>query len=139
MNCVHCGLEDCEARFHECLMLDFSDGNYGAVHHLVVSTYMLQHNRYTDEAARDMLAFIAKQLESTPTEFDKEQIRSKTQGETRVIRRDPAPRLEVHWRLTINDVDTRSGDAYQRTARSWAKATLETIDTDEIFGGSNVG
>jgi hypothetical protein len=114
-------------------MLDFSDSDYGEVHHLVVSTYMLQHNRYTNEGARDMVRFMAGLLESAPTKFDKQQVRLKTDGSTRVIRRQPAPPLATTWRLTIKDVDTTSGEAYQRTVRSWARATLETI------GGSNVG
>ena len=46
MNCPECGAQDnaCEARFHECLALEFSDAAYSAVHHLTVAAYMLQHS-----------------------------------------------------------------------------------------------
>ena len=35
--------ETCEQAWGECLALEFSDPEYGAVHHLTVSAYMLQH------------------------------------------------------------------------------------------------
>jgi hypothetical protein len=46
MGCPECGAADntCASRFHECLALEFQDPAYGAVHHLTVSTYMLQHS-----------------------------------------------------------------------------------------------
>ena len=44
--CPECGAPDsaCEPRFNECLALEFSDAAYGAVHHLTVAAYMLQHS-----------------------------------------------------------------------------------------------
>ena len=44
--CPECGAADsvCETRFHECLTREFEDPAYGAVHHLTVAAYMLQHS-----------------------------------------------------------------------------------------------
>ena len=42
--CPECGAPDCEARFNECLALEFSDATYGTVHHLTVAAYMVQHS-----------------------------------------------------------------------------------------------
>ena len=43
MNCPECGAPDnlCKARFDEFLVLEFTDMGYGAVHNLIVATYML--------------------------------------------------------------------------------------------------
>jgi hypothetical protein len=41
MNCPECGAPDnnCETRYHECLVKEFTDADYGAVHHLTVAAY----------------------------------------------------------------------------------------------------
>ena len=46
MDCPECGAPagKCESRYHECLVKEFSEPGYGAVHHLTVSAYMLQHS-----------------------------------------------------------------------------------------------
>jgi hypothetical protein len=46
MNCPECGAPNaaCATRFDECLVLEFSNAGYGAVHHLTVAAYMLQHS-----------------------------------------------------------------------------------------------
>lgn len=45
-SCPECGGPEmaCEARYHECLALEFGDPSYGAVHHLTMATLMLQHS-----------------------------------------------------------------------------------------------
>ena len=51
-NCPECGAPDnaCKDRFDEFLVLEFTDPGYGAVHHLTVAAYMLQHSsRLTPE------------------------------------------------------------------------------------------
>jgi hypothetical protein len=52
MNCPECGAlgDACEARYQACLVKEFTDAQYGAVHHLTVAAYMLQHSsRLTPE------------------------------------------------------------------------------------------
>ena len=46
MDCPECGAPDllCKTRFDEFLVLEFTDAGYGAVHHLTVTAYMLQHS-----------------------------------------------------------------------------------------------
>ena len=46
MSCPECGAADnlCQSRFDEFLVLEFTDPGYGAVHHLTVTAYMLQHS-----------------------------------------------------------------------------------------------
>jgi hypothetical protein len=46
MNCPECGSPNnlCQTRFDEFLVLEFTDAGYGAVHHLTVATFMVQHS-----------------------------------------------------------------------------------------------
>ena len=46
MKCPECGAPDslCQERFDEFLVLEFTDAGYGAVHHLTVAAFMVQHS-----------------------------------------------------------------------------------------------
>jgi hypothetical protein len=122
--CQHCGYANCQDMFHHALTLDFTDLEYGAVHHLLVTTYMLQHNRYTATAAKDIVAVMQTLLETTPSEYHKRLIRQQASNTTHVIRREPAPPLRTRWHYTIGGVDISSNEAYIRTVRAWATATF---------------
>ena len=43
--CPECGAPEtlCKTRYDKFLMLEFTDAGYGAVHHLTVAAYVLQH------------------------------------------------------------------------------------------------
>jgi hypothetical protein len=55
LKCPLCGgefasIEQCRERFDLCMALEYQNPSaYGAVHHLSVVCYMLQHNAYSDE------------------------------------------------------------------------------------------
>jgi len=54
-SCPECGaiLTDdltCESTFNKFLALEFTDTEYGAVHLLTVTCYMIQHNQYSNES-----------------------------------------------------------------------------------------
>lgn len=127
--CVHCGVEGCEAKFHECLDRDFTDPDYGVVHHLTVSTYMLQHNAYTDEVTTPMAAFVLDHLDTPPGDREKRGIRSRVDGKQRVTRREPSPPVfpPAGWSMTIDDVDLATGEAYRATVRAWAESVASEI------------
>ena len=61
MDCPECGTPDnlCQTRFDEFLVLEFTDAGSGAVHHLTVAAFMVQHSsRMTREGwmyERDLL------------------------------------------------------------------------------------
>jgi hypothetical protein len=119
---------DCEATFHAFLTYDFSDPGYGAVHHLVVAAYMLQHDQYDDETRETMLATVVPWLDRAPTDHDRAQIRAAFDGPRRAIKRESrAPSVPRAWRLTVEDVNDSSAEAYRRTVRTWAAATIETL------------
>jgi Family of unknown function (DUF5946) len=127
--CPHCDVEDCEAKFHECLVHDFTDPDYGVVHHLTVGAYMLQHNVYTDEIASAMADFVLRHLGEPPSEAEKHTIRARTDGAQRVTRRGSAPPIAPPggWAMTIGEVDLGSGETYQNTVRAWAAAVASAI------------
>ncbi|MCT7659855.1 DUF5946 family protein [Mycobacterium deserti] len=127
--CPHCGVDDCEATFHECLVRDFTDPGFGIVHHLTVGAYMLQHNAYTDEMASHMADFVLEHLDRPPGETEKHRLRAWTDGAQRVTRRGVAPPLALTggWPLTIADVDAQHAEAYCTTVRAWAQSVARII------------
>lgn len=125
-DCRHCGLPDCETRFQQCLTLDFSAPGYGAVHHLVVPTWMLQHDAYVDAVRPGIVHFVLAHLDRPPSARTMAAIRAATGGPVRVTRREP-PEEDTSagarpWGLTVADVDASSATAYRRTVRAWAES-----------------
>jgi hypothetical protein len=130
--CVHCGVADCEATFHECLVRDFTEPDYGRVHHLTVGAYMLQHNVYTDETAPKMASFLLQYLDAPPDDHTKREVRRQADGQRRVVRRGGSPPVSPDggWPLTISDVDLESGESYQTTVRAWAESVARVWACD---------
>lgn len=132
ISCRHCGVDQCEAKFHDCLARDYTDPDYGAVHHLTVSAYMLQHNAYADEMSGPMASFVLNHLDEPPSEQTKRDIRGRTNGAQQVARRGPAPPIcpPNGWSLTIADVDVETGDGYRATVRAWAESVARVLAHD---------
>lgn len=132
MICPECGAPDsaCATRFDEFLVLEFTGAGYGAVHHLTVATYMLQHSSkltkegwlYERELLREFLvenkppAFIRKQnkdkVDSGKRDF---KIKSKT-GQCIISKST--------WTKTILDVRTDSAETYCVDVTEWARSAL---------------
>ena len=138
--CAHCGVPVCDARFHACLERDYTDPGYGAVHHLVVGAYMLQHDAYADDVRAAMADFVLAHLDEPPSAHTMRRIRAHTDGPARVRRRpdDPAPATgrpppaeeALGPQVTVADVDTTSAEAYRRTVRRWAEAVARDVARD---------
>jgi hypothetical protein len=132
--CPHCGRaqddETCRERFDLLLSLEFTDPAYGAVHHLTVPAYMLQHDGYSADAwpaARGLLRDFLEGGGMRPEDARRQPpqgIGSVTQGP----RFQPARR--VAWRRTIGDVRTDDPDAYVADVKAWAYAII--ADTQGI-------
>lgn len=106
--------------------MDFTDPDYGVVHHLVVPAYGLQHGWYTAEAVKPIVAFMADHLHRSPTDHDRRRVRAASDGPVRVRDRAPEP-PDVAWRLTVHDVDLATADDYVATVRAWAAAVVEAM------------
>jgi hypothetical protein len=132
MNCPECGAADnlCQSRFDEFLVLEFTDPGYGAVHHLTVATYMLQHSSkmtregwlHERELLREFLvenkppSYIRKQNKDL-VDSGKRTFKFKSKDGKRVIDK-------TTWTKTILDVHTEDAEIYCKDIIAWAKSAL---------------
>ena len=136
MNCRECGAANnlCQARFDEFLILEFTDAGYGAVHHLTVATFMVQHSsRMTPEgwiSERDLLreflvekktpAMVRKQIKDT-VDSGKRTFKFKSRTGVPVIGR-------TTWTQTILDVRAENAEVYREDINAWARSVLEEAE-----------
>jgi uncharacterized protein DUF5946 len=135
-NCPECGAPDslCQTRFDEFLILEFTDAGYGAVHHLTVAAYMVQHSsRMTREGwqyERDLLreflienkspAMIRKQIKDT-VDSGKRTFKFKSKTGVPVINK-------ATWSKTIVDVRAENAEVYREDINVWARSVLEEAE-----------
>jgi hypothetical protein len=135
-NCPECGAADrlCQTRFDEFLILEFTDAGYGAVHHLTVATFMVQHSsRMTREGwlyERDLLRQFL--VEKKPPALIRKQIKDRVDSGKRTFKfksRDGVPVIDkTTWRRTILDVRAEDAEVYCADINAWARATLEEAE-----------
>lgn len=136
MNCPECGAHDnlCQTRFDEFLVLEFTDMGYGAVHHLTVAAYMLQHSsKLTREGwlyERDLLREFL--VENKPPAFIRKQNKDLVDSGKRKFKiksKDGVPVINKSaWAKTILDVRTENGEIYCNDVTAWARSTLEEAE-----------
>lgn len=130
--CAECGAvwaddQTCQAVFDEFLIRDFTDPGYGAVHFLTVSTFMLQHGRYSAAG----LAWVVPTMRAyLAGDTNVERIRRAAgpalgQGQrTWKVMRAPTdpPQRAVAWDLTLPAVAAQVHDAasYRAAITAWA-------------------
>ncbi len=135
MTCPECGAQDgaCEARYHECLAREFSQPGYGAVHHLTVATYMLQHSsKLTKEGwlyERNLLHEFL--IEKKPPELVRRQSRDLVDDGRRkfkIASKDGRPKIGLkHWSKTILDVRFDNAEVYCQDVAAWARLSLQDV------------
>ena len=138
MNCLECGAPEtlCQMRFDEFLVLEFTDADYGAVHHLTVTVYMLQHSsKLTREGwlhERELLREFL--VENKPPAFIRKQNRDLVDSGKRTFKiksRDGLPVInKTTWVKTILDVRTENAEVYCADVSAWARSALE--ESEEI-------
>ena len=132
MNCPECGAPEtlCRARFDEFLALEFTDAKYGAVHHLTVTAYMIQHSSHLTREGwlheRGLLkeflienkapAFIRKQNKNL-VDSSRRTIKIKSRDGKSVVSKST-------WTKTILDVRTENAEAYCADVSVWARSVL---------------
>jgi hypothetical protein len=139
--CPRCGAELlpgelCRDRFDLCLAKEFEHpGTYGAVHHLTVACYMLQHNEYAREAWLATRAGLAQVIEQeiTPAEL-RRQNRPKMDNRSRpwkIARGEKISAVDsIIWTRTIADVRLDTPEEYCLDVKLWASSFLE--DTEAL-------
>ena len=133
MNCLQCGAPDnlCQKRFDEFLVLEFTDADYGAVHHLTVATYMIQHSSMMSKEGwlheRELLReFI---VEKKSPDFIRRQNKDVVDSGKRTFKfksKDGKPVIDkTTWAKTILYVRTENAEMYCEDVTAWAMAVLE--------------
>ncbi len=137
MNCPECSAPDnaCEIRFNECLALEFSDAAYGAVHHLTVAAYVLQHSsKLTREGWLHERKLLREFLvENKPPAYIRKQNKDLVDSGKRTFKiksRDGKPVIsKTTWTRTILDIRLDNAEAYCEDVMAWARSVLE--DSEE--------
>ena len=140
MNCPECGAPDnlCRARFDEFLILEFTDAGYGAVHHLTVAAYMVQHSRKMTREGwlfeRNLLREFL--IENKPPAYIRKQNKDLVDSGKRTFKIKSKTGLPVinktTWTKTILDVRTENAQVYCEDMNSWARSVLKDAETIEI-------
>lgn len=136
MNCPECGAPDsaCQTRFDECLVLEFTDMAFGAVHNLTVATFMLQHSSKLSKEGwlyeRDLLCeFI---VEKKSPSLIRQQVTDGVDSGRRTFKfksKDGKPVTNKStWTKTILAVRTDNAEMYCEDVTSWAKSVLEEAE-----------
>jgi hypothetical protein len=137
MNCPECGApaSACAARFDEFLALEFTDADYGAVHHLTVAAYMLQHSsKLTREGWLHMRQLLREFLiENKPPAFIRKQNKDFVDSGKRqfkITSKDGLPVIDkTAWAKTILDVRADNAETYCTDVTEWARAVLDDAET----------
>ena len=132
VKCPECGALDnaCETRFHEFLVKEFEEAGYGAVHHLTVTAYMLQHSSkltrdgwlYERELLREFL------VENKPPAFIRRQNKDLVDSGKRKFKiksKDGIPIInKTTWTKTILDVRKENAEIYCADVNAWARSAV---------------
>lgn len=140
MNCPECGAPEnaCETRYHEFLIKEFEDTGYGAVHHLTVAAYMLQHSsKLTKEGwlfERGLLREFV--VEKKPSSFVRKQNRDVVDSGKRDFKiksRTGQPVIsKTTWTKTVLDVRSENAEVYCQDITAWAEAVLEDAERVDV-------
>ena len=140
MNCPECGALDnlCQTLFDEFLVLEFTDAGYGAVHHLTVATFMIQHSSkltregwmYERELLKEFL------IENKPPQLVRKQMKDTVDSGKRKFKIKSTTGLPVidktTWTKTILDVRAENAEVYCEDINTWARFVLEDVQGLEV-------
>lgn len=137
--CAECGAllpegSTCQTIFETFMGLEFSDAEYGQVHFLTVGCFMIQHQRYSDEALSwvktAMRSYLDEELTGDALRRRAARGMDKTTRTWRVPRQPGAPPPPaIRWDITIADVSQSAHDAalYRDHVTRWARRTLDQL------------
>jgi hypothetical protein len=141
LKCPECGAEGtneettCETHYHECLVKEFTDAGYNAVHHLTVMAYMLQHTSKLSmqgwlETRRLLREFLTGH--KPPSEIRRRNKDNVDSGRRkwRISSKDGLAKINrTEWTKTILDVRLTDAETYREDVTEWALAALK--DSEE--------
>jgi hypothetical protein len=136
MLCPECGAPEnaCKSRFDEFLILEFTDPGYGAVHHLTVAAYMVQHSSKMSKEGWLFQRGLLREflIEKKPPAYIRKQNRDVVDSGKRTFKiksQDGIPIINKStWTKTILDVRTDDAEVYCADINAWAMAVLEDAE-----------
>jgi hypothetical protein len=139
-SCQECGAPEgtCQVRFNELLAFEFSDAGYGAVHHLTVAAYMVQHSSnltedgwlYERMLLRDFLL-----SDASPALIRKRAKHMVDNGKRTFKIKSTTGRPifpKIKWTKTILDVRMNTAELYRSDVMDWARKVLCDSETIEL-------
>jgi hypothetical protein len=138
--CPECGAawrgeETCQDFFHQMLFWEHENPAYGAVHHLMVLSYYLQHpSLYSPEGLAEAKHLLIEFLErgATPAEVrSNNRARVDSSKRTWKIKGTAASsgsyEQPVRWSITAAEVVAAGPEGYCEQVRAWAGSILEAL------------
>jgi len=128
--CPECGAILCRDKFESMLALEFQYPMvFGAVHHVTVICYNLQHPAaFSEEALAWMRSTLRAIIEEglTPSELRKWSQKN-FRGHVKVLRKVPDKPRSSEWSMTMADVHIDDPETYVNDVMEWAKSILQDI------------
>lgn len=128
--CPECGAAGCREKFESMLALEFEDpAVFGAVHHVTVICYNLQHpGAFSEEALAWMRSTLRAIVEEglSPAEL-RERSKMQFKGAVKVLSKTPKAPRKVEWSMTAADVHTDGPEIYVNDIMAWAKAIIKDL------------
>lgn len=125
--CPECGAAGCREKFESMLALEFEDpAVFGAVHHVTVICFNLQHpGAFSEEALAWMRSTLRAIVEEglSPAEL-RERSKKKFNGHVNVLSKAPKAPRKVEWSMNVMDISTDSPEIYVDDIMAWAKSIL---------------
>ena len=140
MNCPECGAPNnlCQTRFDEFLILEFTDAGYGAVHHLTVTAYMIQHSsKMTREGwrfERDLLKeFLVENKPPADIRKQNKDVVDSGKRKFKIKSKTGLPVIQkTTWEKTIVDVRSENAEVYCEDITAWARSVLEEAEEVKV-------
>jgi len=141
VTCQECGAPcshevNCTARFHRFMALEMTSPAYGAVHHLTVAAYMLQHPSQLSKRGWQEMRELLRQivLDDLRPSTVRTQRRSEFDSRKRDWSLSKGQRMMLPatfvWTLTILNVDASTSEQYCREVERWARQVF--IDASSL-------
>jgi hypothetical protein len=133
--------EGCRERFDVAQARELEDPAYGAVHHLSVPCYMLQHNAYSREGWLFTRALLARFVAGDTPDTARRRSRGALDSGRRtwsVTRGEKLAGVDgIAWTRTIADVRLDTAERYCADVRAWAASVL--ADSEELARAAGGG
>jgi hypothetical protein len=132
--CPECGASGCREKFETMLALEFENPEvFGAVHHVTVICYNLQHpSAFSDEALAWMRSTLRALVEEglSPAEL-RERSKKQFKGQVTVLSKTPKATRQIRWSMTVINVHIDTPENYVSDIMVWAKSILGEISKDK--------